>query len=77
MRGEHTDLQTDRKLNILLKYGTAQNYRILNWVVQYFLNITSKYRSIAMPKTFVKQNNNSNKTCGHVHYHLLSQTSLV
>jgi hypothetical protein len=40
-------------------------------------NITSKFRAIAMFKSFVKQNNDSNKTCRYIHDLSLYQTSFV
>jgi hypothetical protein len=38
-------------------------------------NITSKFRTIAIFKNCVKQNNESNKTCRYVHDLLLYQKS--
>jgi hypothetical protein len=40
-------------------------------------NITSKFRTIAIFKNYVKQNNDSNKTCRYVHDLLLYQSSFV
>jgi hypothetical protein len=40
-------------------------------------NITSKFRSIAIFKNYVKQNNDSNKTYRYVHDLLLYQSSFV
>jgi hypothetical protein len=40
-------------------------------------NITSKFRTIAIFKNCVKQNNDSNKTCRYVHDILLCQRSFV
>jgi hypothetical protein len=40
-------------------------------------NITSKFRTIAIFKNYVKQNNDSNKTYRHVHDLLLYQSSFV
>jgi hypothetical protein len=40
-------------------------------------NITSKFRTFAMFKSFVKQNNDSNKPCRYVYDLLLNQTLFV
>jgi hypothetical protein len=40
-------------------------------------NITSKFCTIAIFKSFVKQNNDSNTTCGYIRSLSLYQTSLV
>jgi hypothetical protein len=42
-----------------------------------FPNITSKFRTIAIFKNCVKQNNDSNKTYRYVHDLLQNQSSLV
>jgi hypothetical protein len=42
-----------------------------------YLNITSKFRNIAIFKNCVKQNNDSNETYRYVHDLLLYQSSFV
>jgi hypothetical protein len=59
------------KLNSLQRYDIAQNYRILHAVVQIYHKITSTFRTIAIFKNCVKQNNDSNKTYRYVHDLLL------
>jgi uncharacterized membrane protein YukC len=46
-----------RKLNSLQRYDIAQNYRILHRVVQRLSQHNSKFRTIAIFKNCVKQNN--------------------
>jgi hypothetical protein len=46
------------------------------WFIVYH-NITSKFRTIAIFKNCVKQNNDLNKTCKYVHDLLLYQSSFV
>jgi hypothetical protein len=51
----------------LQTYDIAQNYRNLHTAVQRCHNITSKYQTTAIFKRSVKANDDSNKTCRHVH----------
>jgi hypothetical protein len=55
-------------------------YKIIEFYTEWFSvyhNITSKFRTIAIFKNCVKQNNNSNKTYRYVHDLLLYQISFV
>jgi hypothetical protein len=55
-------------------------YKIKGFFTEWFSvyhNITSKFRTIAIFKNCVKQNNDSNKTYRHVHDLLLYQSSFV
>jgi hypothetical protein len=55
-------------------------YKIAEFCTRWFSgypNITSKFRIIAIFKSFVKENNDSNETCRCGHDLLLNQTSLV
>jgi hypothetical protein len=76
---ERTNLPTfltlfKNKLKSLQRYGIAQNYRILHSVSP---NITSKFRTIAIPKNSAKNKLIILQTCSYVHDLLLYETSLV
>jgi hypothetical protein len=52
-------------------------HKITEFYTEFFSdypNITSKFRTIAIFKNYVKQNNDSNKTYSHVHDFLLYQS---
>jgi hypothetical protein len=66
-----------QKLNSLQRYDIAQNYRILHRFFSVYHNITSKFRTIAVFKNCVKENNDSNKTYRYVNDLLLCQSSFV
>jgi hypothetical protein len=62
MQGGHIK----RKLHILLRYDIAEFYTDL-----VFHKIIPKFRTIATIESFIKQNNESHKTCMCVHDILL------
>jgi hypothetical protein len=55
-------------------------HKITEFYTEWFTvypNITSEFRTIAIFKNYVKQNNDSNKTYRYVHDLLLYQSSFV
>jgi hypothetical protein len=77
MKWGHTDGRTDKKFNSLLRYGTAQNTEFYTGKFGVCRNITSKFRTNVIFKTFVKENNNAKNTFRYVHDLLLYHTSSV
>jgi hypothetical protein len=69
----------NNKINSLQTYDTAQNYRIVHKAVQRSVcpNTTSKCQTTTIFKISIKENNNSNETCRHVHDLSMYRTSYV
>jgi hypothetical protein len=66
MHTENSSIKFD-KLNSSKIYDIAHNYRFLYRVLQCLRNVTSKFRTIAIVKSSIKENNGSNRTCTYVH----------
>jgi hypothetical protein len=62
-----------------IEFTKILHYTKLHNSIEWFSacpNITSNFRTIATSKSFVKQNNDSNKTCRYIHDILLYETLL-
>jgi hypothetical protein len=58
-------------------YKDMKSHKMTKFCIEWFSfcpNLTSKFSTTVLFKSFVKQNNLSNKTCIHVHEYLLFQT---